>query len=133
MHWMKVVSFGEEMWPYGDRTIWIWSQQDPSAIHIPDIRAKQANVISAAPPDILKLAEKEGLCHAYIDGGTTIRQFLKCGCVDELILTRVPLLLGDGVPLFASGANEQKRLEHVQTTAYSNGLVQSHYRMAKEA
>ena len=129
--WDSVNKFGDNMWPYGDRHVWIWSRQQPSEVHIPESRRKQAKVISASPADILKLAEGEGYRHAYIDGGTTIQEFLRYGCIGELILTRVPLLLGSGIPLFASN-DDKLHLEHLTTKSYSNGLVQSHYRVLKE-
>lgn len=43
-----------------------------------------------------------------------------------MILTRIPVLLGGGVPLFGALPSEV-RLEHVETRAYPSGLVQSHY------
>lgn len=127
-----MVSFAEDVWPYGDRKVSIWSRQNPSDVHIPECRAKQVNVICASPPDILKLAEEEGYCHAYIDGGTVIQEFLRQGCVYELILTRVPLLLGSGITLFSPNTNRLP-LDHLKTTSYSNGLVQSHYIVVKES
>lgn len=126
--WDQVLSFGEDVWPYGDRKVWIWSR-NPSEVHIPEW--VQAKAICASPTDILKLAEDEGYAHVYIDGGTTIQEFLQHGCVGELILTRIPLLLGSGIPLFSSDRNKLP-LEHLVTRTYSNGLVQSHYRVKKE-
>ena len=38
--------------------------------------------------------------NVYVDGGDVITQALDAGCVDELILTVVPVLLGQGVPLY---------------------------------
>ena len=129
--WDKVISFGEEVWPYGNRKVWIWSKQHPSEVHIPECRLKQAKVISGIPTNILQSAKEEGYNHVYIDGGMVIQQFLQSGCVDELILTRVPLLLGSGIPLFSSNANSMVPLEHLKTTSYSNGLVQSQYCVLK--
>eukprot|EP00571_Detonula_confervacea_P001098 CAMPEP_0172314508 /NCGR_PEP_ID=MMETSP1058-20130122/22722_1 /TAXON_ID=83371 /ORGANISM="Detonula confervacea, Strain CCMP 353" /LENGTH=186 /DNA_ID=CAMNT_0013028395 /DNA_START=139 /DNA_END=699 /DNA_ORIENTATION=- len=129
--WDQVISFGVDVWPYGDRKVWIWSR-NPSDVHIPECIAKQAKAICASPPDIMKLAGDEGYQHAYIDGGTTIHEFLQHGYIQELILTRVPLLLGSGVPLFSSNTNKLP-LEHLVTRSYSNGLVQSHYRVVKES
>ncbi|NVJ67616.1 MAG: dihydrofolate reductase family protein, partial [Gammaproteobacteria bacterium] len=36
----------------------------------------------------------------YIDGGVTIQNFLKEDLIDEMVITRFPILLGGGVPLF---------------------------------
>ena len=130
--WDQVISFGEDVWPYGERQVWIWSRQQPSEIYIPECRAHQAKVTNELPEGIWKAANEEGYKHMYIDGGTTIQQFLQHDCVGELILTRVPLLLGSGISLFSSSMNKLP-LDHLKTTSYSNGLVQSHYRVARES
>lgn len=122
----QVISFGEDLWPYGDRQVWVWSRH-PSLVKIPQIRSSSSVVVSAAPHELLKMAQQQGYRHAYIDGGTTIQQFLKRGCIDEIVLTRVPELLGEGIPLFLE--TPRLSLEHVSTSSYSNGLVQSHYRV----
>jgi dihydrofolate reductase len=59
----------------------------------------------------------------YIDGASTIRQFLRDGQIQELRLTRVPILLG--ISLF-DGLGKQVNLEHVNTKQYTNGLVTTH-------
>ena len=110
------------MWPYGDRQVWIWSRH-PSLVDI-QIRANSVVALSAEPHELLRMGQQKGFRH---DGGTTIQQFLKQGCIDELVLTRVPLLLGDGIPLFLE--TPRLSLEHMSTKSYSNGLVQSHYRV----
>mmetsp|Transcript_2594 Transcript_2594/g.4757 ORF Transcript_2594/g.4757 Transcript_2594/m.4757 type:complete len:227 (-) Transcript_2594:388-1068(-) len=131
--WDHVISFGDEMWPYGDLPIWICSRQHPSEVNIPNSRKEQAKVVGASPPDLLQMARMEGYHHAYVDGATTIREFVRCGCVEEFILTKVPLLLGSGISLFppsdASNASNALEMIHLTTKSYSNGLVQSHYRV----
>jgi len=129
--WDQVISFGEEVWPYGDRKVWIWSREGSEEVHIPVVRRGQAEVVCMGPTEILKKAENEGFGHAYVDGGTTIKEFLRHDCIQEFVLTRVPLLLGSGIPLFASDGKSRLELEHLTTTPYSNGLVQSHYRIVK--
>lgn len=65
---------------------------------------------------------------AYIDGGETVRSFLKEGLVDDLTLSIVPVILGSGIPLFASGLPERS-LELEESRAFPSGLVQSRYRV----
>lgn len=122
----QVISFGEDLWPYGDRQVWVWSRH-PSLVKIPQIRSNNAVAVSTSPQELLRMAQQKGYRHAYIDGGTTIQQFLQQGCIDDLVLTRVPILLGKGIPLFLE--TPRLSLEHVSTYSYSNGLVQSHYRV----
>jgi dihydrofolate reductase len=58
----------------------------------------------------------------------TIQGFLREGLIDEIQLTRVPVLLGAGIPLF-SNAGRKLALEHLETNAYSNGMVTTIYRV----
>lgn len=67
-----------------------------------------------------------GFQHVYVDGGLTIQRFLQAGLIQRLIITRVPVLLGDGIPLFGGPAQDVV-LRHVETRAYPSGLVQSEY------
>jgi dihydrofolate reductase len=61
-----------------------------------------------------------------VDGGITIQQFLRSGLIQRLVITRVPVLIGDGIPLFG-GLPHDIRLRHVATRQYPDGLVQSEY------
>lgn len=68
----------------------------------------------------------EGAQHLYIDGGSTIQRFLAAGLIDELTLIVIPMLLGEGKPLF--GPLEQDvRLTHISSQAYDFGFVQLKY------
>lgn len=66
--------------------------------------------------------------HIYCDGGPQIiRQLLQENLIDEFIISTIPILLGGGKPLFAEGI-PYIQLEHLHTTSFKTGLVQSHYR-----
>src|SRR5262245_35886079 len=67
----------------------------------------------------------EGVRRVYVDGGEVIRQFLAAGLVDDLTLSVVPVLLGDGVPLFRGGSERWLRL--VGSRGFASGLVQLEY------
>ena len=81
----------------------------------------------AGPPrEIAARLDAQGVRHAYVDGGVTIQRFLRAGLIQRLIVTRVPVLIGDGIPLFGV-LDKDVRLRHVATRAYASGLVQSEY------
>jgi dihydrofolate reductase len=65
----------------------------------------------------------------YVDGGATIRRFLEAGRIGRMIITKVPVLIGSGLPLFGALTRDIK-LQHIQTRAFPNGLVQSEYQVA---
>jgi dihydrofolate reductase len=70
-----------------------------------------------------------GWRHAYIDGGQVITGYLAAGAITDLVITRVPVLLGAGLPLFGALPGDV-RLRHLGTTAFPSGLVQSRYAVA---
>jgi dihydrofolate reductase len=63
----------------------------------------------------------------WLVGGATVAQnFLRQRCIDEIILSIIPIILGDGISLFKSEDGEI-HLVLLQSKSYSNGLVQLHY------
>ena len=52
--------------------------------------------------------------------------FQKEDLIDEIIITRVPILLGDGIPLFHK-LDQKLKFNHKKTKIYKNALVKSHY------
>jgi dihydrofolate reductase len=85
--------------------------------------------MSGAPADIVSQLAARGFQHIYVDGGLTIQRFLRDGLIQRLIVTRVPVLIGSGIPLFGP-LDHDISLKHVATRQYSSGLVQSEYVVA---
>jgi dihydrofolate reductase len=73
-----------------------------------------------------------GAHHLYVDGGTTVQGFLRAGQVDRLVITRVPVLIGEGIPLFGALPRDV-RLQHVATEQYASGLVKREYRVVPDS
>ncbi|MCG8479578.1 MAG: dihydrofolate reductase family protein [Spirochaetales bacterium] len=126
-----VLSFGA--WPYEDRRMVVMSRR-PEAVAIPPELRDRVEASSADPASILATLEREDARRVYIDGGLTIQSFLAAGLIDDLIVTRIPVLIGDGIPLFGPLPGDQP-LEHVATRTFSlrstRGIVQSHYRVPR--
>src|SRR5206468_6206025 len=87
------------------------------------------DLMAGDPHEIVTRLDRRGLKHLYIDGGITIQGFLKAGLIQRLIMTRIPVLLGSGIPLFGSLSHDI-RLEHMGTRSYPSGMVQSEYALA---
>jgi dihydrofolate reductase len=85
--------------------------------------------MAATPVEVIDRLAARGMGHLYIDGGVTIQRFLMAGLIQRLIITRVPVVLGTGIPLFGPVAHDL-RFAHVATRAYPSGLVQSEYVVA---
>ena len=82
--------------------------------------------MSGEPAEIVTRLEARGFRHAYIDGGLTIQRFLAAGFIDRLVITRVAVLIGEGIPLFGPVPHDIP-LHHVATRSYKGDLVQSEY------
>jgi riboflavin biosynthesis pyrimidine reductase len=78
------------------------------------------------PTQIVQELAARGFTHVYVDGGITIQRFLNEGLIQRLIVTRVPVLIGSGIPLFGPLSHDV-RLRHVETRQYKSGLVTSEY------
>jgi dihydrofolate reductase len=117
----KVLTF--ETWPYEDMRVVVLSSRpiDTSAI-----RGGRLEQVSGPPSEIISRLAASGAQHAYIDGGITVQQFLRAGLIQRLVITRVPVLIGEGIPLFGSLPHDVK-LRHLSTQAYASGLVKSEY------
>ncbi|WKW11538.1 dihydrofolate reductase family protein [Pseudogemmatithrix spongiicola] len=116
-----VLTFGA--WPFEKPVVVLSSGQ----VRIAPELAGRIVAMAGEPAEIMAACAERGWQHLYIDGGVTIQRFLRAGLIERLIVTRVPVVLGTGLPLF--GAVERDvRFAHVRTQAYPSGLVQSEYR-----
>jgi dihydrofolate reductase len=116
-----VLSFGS--WPYGEKPVIILSSRQ---VDIPDDIARTVESMSAPPREVVMRLTERGFRHLYIDGGKTIQKFLSEGLIHRLIITKVPILIGTGIPLFGPLPHDV-RLHHLETRQFENGLVQSKY------
>jgi dihydrofolate reductase len=93
---------------------------------LPEKVAGKAEIIHGDPRDLVKQLNERGYRNLYIDGGRTIQRFLQEDLIDEMIITRVPVLLGEGIPLFG---NLEKSLEFrlERTEQLNDDLVKSTY------
>jgi len=114
---------------YGGKPVIVLSGRPVS---IPDRLRKTVESMTASPGDVVKALAKRGMKHLYVDGGKTIQGFLSAGLIHGLVITRVPILIGSGTPLFGALPRDVK-LRHVRTQAFPSGLVQSEYEVLRKA
>jgi dihydrofolate reductase len=114
-----------DVWPYGAKPVFVLSTR-PLAATPPGAVVER---MSGAPADIMAQLAARGIGHVYVDGGVTIQRFLEAGLIRRLIVSRVPVLIGAGIPLFGALPRDIV-LTHVATRQYSSGLVQSEYLIA---
>lgn len=119
----KVLEF--ETWPYGKKPVVALSSRP---LDLSLVRGGVVEQMAGEPASIVARLESRGIRHIYVDGGITIQRFLRAGLLQRLVITRVPVLIGSGIPLFGP-LERDVRLEHVATRQYESGLVQSEYRV----
>ena len=113
-------------WPYGDKRIVVLSNRPLNL----SITSGSAIEQMAGPPEqIVSQLAARGIQHIYVDGGITIQRFLRAGLIQHLTITRVPVLIGEGIPLFGSLPHDIQ-LHHIATRHYPSGLVSSEYHVA---
>jgi dihydrofolate reductase len=117
----KVLSFGG--WFYGKKRVVVLSGKP---VDLSVVKGGQVEQMSGSPEQIVAKLEKTGAKHAYIDGGITVQRFLRAGLIQRLIITRVPVLIGEGIRLFGA-LPKDVRLRHIETKSFKTGLVQSEY------
>ena len=120
----KALTF--DPWPYSDRRVVVLSARHS---HAPGHLAGTVQMWSGEPAEIVDRLSRGGAKHVYLDGGKTIQRFLGAGFVHRLIVTRVPVLVGGGIPLFGP-LHRDIVLRHVATRQFPSGLVQSEYVVA---
>ena len=116
-----VLGFPE--WPYGDKRVIVLSSRP---LNFSSVRGGVVEQMAGSPAEIVARLAARGFSHLYIDGGVTVQGFLRAGQIQRLIITRVPVLIGEGIPLFGSLLHDIK-LRHIQTQHYASGLVKTEY------
>jgi dihydrofolate reductase len=119
----KVLTF--ESWPYENTPVIVLTHR---MLELPEALQGKVKGLSGSPEEIIVQLGAEGRRHLYIDGGKTIQQFLGAGLIDELTITRIPILLGAGIPLF-DGSYPLQSLRLISSVASENGVVQDRYQV----
>ena len=121
----KVLTF--DKWYYGTKRVVVLSSRllDLSTAQV---RGGVVEQMAGSPAEIASKLAASGARHLYVDGGITVQQFLRAGLIHRLIISRLPVLIGKGIPLFGS-VPEDIRLRHVATRTYPGGMVQSEYEL----
>ncbi len=120
-----VLSFGQ--WPYGSKRVVVLSS---TLTQLSDDLPNTVELRSCSPTELVKNLLESGAEHLYIDGGKMIQGFLNANLIQEIIITRIPVLIGRGIPLFGP-ANKDVKLQHLETRSFANGFVQSKYRVCE--
>ena len=109
-------------WPY-QKPVFVLSN---SLKEIPEEYKDKAELKNGPVEEILESIHKKGFHRLYIDGGKTIQNFLEKDLIDEMTITIIPYLLGEGIPLFAE-LPVRLEFECVDSKIFMNKIVQIQY------
>jgi dihydrofolate reductase len=120
----KVLTFGG--WPYEKKVIVLTSRD----LTIPPELTEKVEALHLSPRELLQALSIRQSRHIYLDGGVTIQRFLREELVDEMTITTIPVLLGEGLPLFGA-LHQDIHLKLLNSIAFQNGFVQNKYQVQR--
>ena len=117
----KVLSFGIE-WPYSKK-VFVLSNTLKS---VDSTVEGKVEIVKGELKEVVKNLNEAGYEKLYIDGGKTIQSFLREDMIDEMIISKIPKTLGEGISLFENN-NHETKFKLDTSKNYSNGIVKDHY------
>ena len=123
----KVVTF--EKWYYGSKRVVVLSHRRLD-LSVAKARGGVVEQMAGSPTEIVSTLAASGVNRLYVDGGITIQEFLRAGHIHRMIISRLPVLIGEGIPLFGVIPHDI-RLRHIATRTFPGGMVQSEYHISR--
>jgi dihydrofolate reductase len=123
----KVMTF--DKWYHGDKRVVVLSGK-PLDLGPARERGGKVEQMSGTPAEVVAKLGASGAKHLYIDGGLTVQAFLRAGLIHRIIVSQLPVLIGQGIPLFGPLDNDI-RLKLVSSRIFPGGMVQSEYQVLK--
>ncbi len=120
----KVLSFGT--WPYPKPVFVLTS----TLREIPEHLEGKVELVNGDLRSIVNDLNDRWFKNIYIDGGQTVQSFMQADLVDELIIARIPIVLGGGIPLFGK-LDHPQHFELVDHEKFKNGITKTSYRKKK--
>jgi dihydrofolate reductase len=109
-----------ETWPYPGKRVIVLTHRPAESLYGEEFHAGPI-------AELVRRLVGEGVHRVYVDGGVVIQQFLAAGLIDDLTISIIPVVLGDGIRLFGGGQPE-RGLVLDGTETFPSGLVQLRYR-----
>jgi len=106
-----------EKWPYAGKRVIVMSHRQAQAHNAEEFYSGSAAELAH------QLIQSK---RVYVDGGSVVRQFLAADLIDDLTISVIPIVLGDGIRLFSCGEGEH-RLELESSRSWPSGMVQMRY------
>lgn len=118
----KVLTF--DVWPYQLPVVVLSRQLADTSV--PEHLQGKVRFSRQTPEQLMEQLAAENLQRIYVDGGQLIQSFLRAGLVHEMILSTMPVLIGEGRRLFGD-VNQDMDWRLLSSQSFPSGLVQSRY------
>ena len=112
------------LWPYKDKTVYIVTRH--SVMEKEGVNFITENIAET----ISKLKGQNGKDIWLVGGAELTSILLDYDLIDEMIITTVPIILGNGIPLF-SKITKESQWEISIYHKYKNVVTQSHYKIKR--
>ena len=120
----QILEFGQ--WPYGEKPTYVASKRD-----LPPAEGAELRFYDGPSSALLDEIKRESPGDIWlVGGGALAADMLENGLIDEIKLFVMPVLLGEGVPLF-SGIKETVQLILTGMTRYEAGVTSLDYTVPK--
>ena len=119
-----VLGFGE--WPYRKPVVVL--SNSLTSDDVPEHLKGKVRLSGLGPKEIMEELDREGWKRVYVDGGKLVQSFLREGVIFDLAVTLVPILIGEGLPLFAL-LEADVDLELISAETFNSGMLKTFYRL----
>ncbi len=117
---------GVGAWPYTKPVVVLSCSM--TADDIPNDLREKVEVSDKTPTELMKSFDARGFSRVYVDGGAIICSFLKAGLIEDMRITLIPILIGEGIRIFGETQGDVD-LELVSVSSFPSGLVDLEYRL----
>ena len=124
----NVLTFGD--WPYTKPVVVMSKTLEESSL--PAELKDKVQLTKLDPSELMESLQSQGWSRVYVDGGKVVQSFIRCGLIEDLVLTTIPILIGDGLRLFGDIEGDID-LQMIDSKSFDCGLVQTHYRIPSES
>jgi dihydrofolate reductase len=123
----KVLEIQPNEWHY-NKTVFVLSN---TLKEIPERLKGKVEIVNGDLTVVLEDLKNRNIDNIYVDGGKTIQSFLKSDLIDEMTITTVPVILGNGIPLFGI-LNKEIKFFIEKTEYIDKNIAINYYKRIKQ-
>ncbi|MEH6404404.1 MAG: dihydrofolate reductase family protein [Sneathiella sp.] len=117
-----VLGFGG--WHYLKPTVILSNSM--STKDIPAELRDKIEISNLKPVKLMEMLQQRGCKRVYVDGGAVVQSFMRLGLIQDMKITLIPILIGEGIKLFGKlDGDIDLKVESVNH--FKSGLITTHY------